>query len=100
MTTPLTVSRREAAVMLGVGVKLLDRLNIPHVELGNGHRYRVATLEAFLKKREGVPAPTPRRKRGCSTGGKAPHTGTTSSGTTVVDMREARKQLTAAKRDA
>lgn len=53
---PLAVRPRQAATMLGISVSSLERLNkageIPRIKDGNKVFYRVATLDAWLARRE------------------------------------------------
>jgi len=53
---PLAVRPQKAAEMLGISISSLERLNkageIPRLKHGNKVFYRVATLEAWLAKRE------------------------------------------------
>jgi excisionase family DNA binding protein len=53
---PLAVRPQKAAEMLGISVSSLERLNkageIPRLKHGNKVFYRVATLDAWLAKRE------------------------------------------------
>ena len=56
MTKPLSLRSREAAAMLGISVSSLERLSkageIPRFKDGNKVFYRVATLDAWLARRE------------------------------------------------
>jgi excisionase family DNA binding protein len=53
---PLAVRPQKAAEMLGISISSLERLNkageIPRLKHGNKVFYRVATLDAWLAKRE------------------------------------------------
>jgi excisionase family DNA binding protein len=53
---PLAVRPKKAAEMLGISISSLERLNkageIPRLKHGNKVFYRVATLDAWLAKRE------------------------------------------------
>lgn len=53
---PLSVRPREAAAMLGISVSSLERLTktgeIPRLKDGNKVMYRVASLDAWLARRE------------------------------------------------
>lgn len=49
---PLAVSKREAARLLNVSERTLDRLGIPHVKLQQKILYRTETLAAWLREQE------------------------------------------------
>jgi excisionase family DNA binding protein len=55
---PLAVRPQKAAEMLGISISSLERLNkageIPRLKHGNKVFYRVATLDAWLAKRESL----------------------------------------------
>jgi len=56
MIAPLSLRPREAAAMLGISVSSLERLTkageIPRLKDGNKVLYRVASLDAWLARRE------------------------------------------------
>lgn len=58
---PLAISKRQAAALLNVSERTLDRLTVPHgtlpcVRLSQKVLYRTATIDAWLKQQEAAGA--------------------------------------------